>query len=197
MTAHKVEKITALRRAEEQRVSELSKYSHESRWLSNCAERESMVDQARESNLQQRKAAEEQQRKLLVEKQENRQREMAAKELERRMAEELHRQKNEQDKRTRELQRICETSEELKELERRIKIAYINKERAAQHQEALLLRKLENDREQAIEEKMEIDRQEDIRRQVERENERRQSLIAQKKVLQRQMLEMEVSLLVS
>lgn len=193
MTAHKVEKITALRRAEEQRVSELSRFSQESRWLSNCAEKESMVDQAREANLMARKTAEEQQRKLLAEKQENRQREMARKEMERRMAKEIHREKTEQDKRERELQRICETSQELKDLERQLKIAYINKERAAQHQEALLLRKFENDREQAIEEKMEYDRQEEIRRQVERENERRQSLIAQKAILQKQMMEMEVS----
>ena len=140
-----------------------------------------------------RKTAEEQQRKLLAEKQENRQREMARKEMERRMAKEIHREKTEQDKRERELQRICETSQELKDLERQLKIAYINKERAAQHQEALLLRKFENDREQAIEEKMEYDRQEEIRRQVERENERRQSLIAQKAILQKQMMEMEVS----
>lgn len=152
-----------------------------------------MVDQAREANLMARKAAEEQQRKLLAEKQENRQREMARKEIERRMAEEIHRQKTEQDKRERELQRICETSEELKDLERQLKIAYINKERAAQHQEALLIRKLENDREQAIEEKMEYDRQDEIRHQIEKENERRQNLIAQKAVLQKQMLEMEVS----
>jgi hypothetical protein len=193
MTAHKVEKITALRRAEEQRVSELARYGHESRWLSNCAEKESMVDQAREANSMARRAAEEQQRKLLSEKQENRQREMARKEMERRMAQEIRRQKTEQDKRARELQRICDTSEELKDLERQLKIAYINKERAAQHQETLLLKKLENDREQAIEEKMEYDRQEEIRRQVERENERRERLIAQKAVLQKQMLEMEVS----
>lgn len=193
MTAHKVEKITALRRAEEQRVSELARYGHESRWLSNCAEKESMVDQAREANSMARRAAEEQQRKLLSEKQENRQRETARKEMERRMAQEIRRQKTEQDKRERELQRICDTSEELKDLERQLKIAYINKERAAQHQETLLLKKLENDREQAIEEKMEYDRQEEIRRQVERENERRERLIAQKAVLQKQMLEMEVS----
>ena len=193
MTAHKVEKITSQRRAEEQKISDLSRYSQQSRWLSNCAEKESMVDQAREANLAARKAAEEQQRKLLAEKQENRQREMVRKEMERRMAQEIHKQKTEQDKRERELQRICETSEELKDLERQLKIAYINKERAAQHQEALLLKTLENDREQAIEEKMEYDRQEDIRRQVERENERRKRLIAQKAVLQKQMLEIEVS----
>lgn len=192
MTAHKVEQVTALRRAEEKRVSELSRYSIESRWLSNCAQRESKVDQAREANLMARKAAEEQQRKLLIEKQEKRQRELARKEMERHIAEEIHRQKTEQDKRERELQRICESSDELKDLERQLKIAYINKERASQHQEALLLRKLENDREQEIEEKMEYDRQQEIHRQVDRENERRQSLIAQKKVLQKQMLDMEV-----
>ena len=74
------------------------------------------------------------------------------------MAMEMHKQKTEEEKRELEMQRICETSEELKELERKIKTAYVNKERAAQHQEAMLLRKLENDREQAIEEKMEYDR---------------------------------------
>ena len=193
MTAHKVEKITALRRADEQRISELSKYSHESRWLSNCAQRESMVDQAREANLMARKVAEEQQRKLLLEKQETRRRELASKELERRLVTELYNQKTEQEKREREIQRICETSEELKGLERQLKIAYVNKERAAQHQESMLLRKLENDREQAIEEKMEYDRQLDIRRQEERENNRRRSLIAQKEALQKQMLGKEVS----
>lgn len=192
MTAHKVEKITALRRAEEQRISELSRYSNESRWLSNCAEKESLVDQAREANLIARNAAEAERRKLLAEKQENRQREIAKKELERRVAEEIHRQKTEKDKRERELQRICETSEELKTLERQLKTAYINKERAAQHQEALLIRKLENDREQAIEEKMEYDRQNEIRREEEKEHERRQNLIAQKAILQKQMLEKKV-----
>eukprot|EP00804_Cyclotella_cryptica_P002527 CCRYP_018872-RA/>CCRYP_018872-RA protein AED:0.19 eAED:0.19 QI:0/0.5/0.33/1/1/1/3/15/614 len=191
MTAHKVEKVTALRRAEEQRVSELSRYSQESRWLSNCAEREAMVDQTREANLMARKVAEEQQRKLLIEKQQKRQRELSMKAMERQMAVEIRRQQTEQEKRERELQRICETSEELKDLERQLKIAYINKERAAQHQEALLLRKLENDREQAIQEKMEYNRQQEIHRQVDKENERRQSLIAQKKVLQQQMTDME------
>ncbi|KAL7538926.1 hypothetical protein ACHAXR_008879 [Thalassiosira sp. AJA248-18] len=188
MTAHKVERITALRRVEEQRVSELSRYGHESRWLSNCAEKEAMVDQVREANLKARQAAEEQQRKLLLEKQQTRQRELASKELERRMVMEIHKQKTEDEKREREMQRICETSEELKDLERKLKTAYVNKERAAQHQEAMLIRQLENDREQAIEEKMEYDRQLDIQRQEEREQHRRKNLTAQKRVLQNQML---------
>ena len=43
---------------------------------------------------------------------------------------------------------MLESSEELKDLERRIKTAYVNKERAAQFQEKMLLRKLDLDREQ-------------------------------------------------
>lgn len=145
------------------------------------------MDQVREANLKARQAAEEEQRRLLAEKQETRRRELATKELERRMAEEIHRQKTEQEKAEREMQRIVAGSEELKELERKLKTAYVNKERAAQHQEALLIRKLENDREQAIEEKMEYDRQLDIQRQEEREQHRRRNLTAQKEVLQKQM----------
>ena len=193
MTAHRVERITALRRAEESRVAELSRYSQQSRWLSNCAEKESMVDQAREANLKARQAAEEEQRKLLLEKQEARQRELALKETERQKLDQLMKEKKDRDRHEREMQRICDTSEELKDLERQIKMAYIKKERAAQHQEALLLRKLEGDREQAIEELMEHNRQLDIRRQEERESERREKLTAQKEVLQKQMLEREVS----
>ena len=192
MTAHKVEKITAMRRDEEKRVSELAKFSNTSRWYSETNKKEANSDQVREANMLARKKAEEEQRQLLLEKQQSRQREIASRELERRLAAEIHRQNQEHDKRERELQRICETSEELKELERQLKIAYVNKERATQHQEALLLRKLEHDREQAIEEKMEHDRQLEIRLLEERENKRRQSLIVQKKVLQQQMMEREV-----
>ena len=104
------------------------------------------------------------------------------------MVMEMHKQKTEREAREAEMQRIIETSDELKELEHKIKTAYVNKERAAQHQEALLLRKLENDRNQEIEEKMEYDRQLDIQRQEERELQRRQHRRAQKEVLRQQML---------
>ena len=172
-------------------MSELSRYGRESRWLSNCAEKEATVDERRAEKLRAQQAAEEEQRRLLLEKQETCRRDLAQKEIERRLVTEIHKQKTEQDSREREMQRILETSEELKDLERKLKTAYVNKDRAAQHQEAMLIRKLENDREQAIEEKMEYDRQLDIQRQEEREQHRRKNLIAQKKVLQKQMLSRE------
>ena len=98
----------------------------------------------------------------------------------------MHKQKVEQEAREIEIQRVCDSSSELKELERRLKIAYVNKERKAQHQETLLLRKLENDREHAIDEKMEAGRLLDIQRKEERELHRKQHLVAQKSVLQDQ-----------
>merc|ERR1719407_23983 len=55
-------------------------------------------------------------------------------------------------------QRICEESEELKELERRLKVAYMNKERAAQHEERILQQRRHQLREHAIDDQMECDR---------------------------------------
>lgn len=145
-----------------------------------------MVDQIREANLKARLEAEEKQRRIFAEKQELRQRELTSKEMEQRNAMELQKQKLEAEKKEREIRRICESSEELNELERKLRTAYVDKERAAQHQEAMLIRKLENDREQAIEERMEYDRQQDFHRQQESERKRRQYLSAQRDVLQQQ-----------
>ena len=121
---------------------------------------------------------EEKQRRLLAEKKEALRRDMAAREVEERVARELHGRRMEMEKKQREMQRyvssrscgsplhtgsdpslrlntrdrnflrVLESSEELKDLERRIKTAYVNKERAAQFQEKMLLRKLDLDREQ-------------------------------------------------
>merc|ERR1712238_254025 len=62
----------------------------------------------------------------------------------------------------REVQRICETSDELKELERKLKIAYINKARASQYQESLMINQIENDRsrrEKLISQKVSLQKQ--------------------------------------
>lgn len=52
-----------------------------------------------------------------------------------------------------------QTSDELKDLEKKLQVGYVNKERAAQHQEYILMRKTEREREQAIEDYMERQRQ--------------------------------------
>ena len=62
------------------------------------------------------------------------------------LAKELERRRTDHERKEREIQRICEESEELKELERRLKVAYMNKERAAQHEERLLVDSMEQQR---------------------------------------------------
>jgi len=68
----------------------------------------------------------------------------------------------------REIQRICANSEELKDLEKKLKIAYVNKERAAQHQEQILLKNMERERDLAIEDYMEQERQRALQKEVEK-----------------------------
>merc|ERR1712196_267627 len=57
-----------------------------------------------------------------------------------------------------EIVRICNESEELKDLEKKLKTAYMNKERAAQHEERMLRQRREILREKAIDDAMEADR---------------------------------------
>ena len=77
---------------------------------------------------------------------------------------------------------MCDTSEELKDLERKLNIAYVNKERAAQHQEALLLKSLEQARESAMDDQMEYERQLHIKKEMDKEENRRSAMMEQKKL---------------
>jgi len=104
---------------------------------------------------------------------------------------ELQRMKIDEEKREREIQRICQEAPELQELENRLKMAYMNKERGQQLTEASQLTEMEKRRQLAIEQKMEYDRQEGLVREQEAEQARRYEAIQQKAVLQTQMLERE------
>jgi len=183
MSARKVEVFTQNRRAEEQRVRDLQQYSKECQRLSiNANRRASVPSQRKQENDVEKRQHLEQAR-----------REAALKHAEENIIEKEKKQRDmEREKLEREIQRICESSEELRELERTIKIAYVNKERAAQHQETLLLKKVDSFREQIIEEEMEQKRQELIRIEEEKEIARRQKLVSQKCGLQGQMKEREV-----
>jgi len=48
------------------------------------------------------------------------------------LAKELQRQRVERERKCKEIQKICEESDELRELKEKIRLAYLNKERAAQ-----------------------------------------------------------------
>lgn len=86
----------------------------------------------------------------------------------------------------REIQRICAESEELKELERQLKVAYMNKDRAAQHEERLVAERRAQLREAAIERAMAVDREKGEREEALRASSQQAVLLQQKAALQDQ-----------
>lgn len=102
-----------------------------------------------------------------------------------------------EERRSLEIQRICEDSDELKELERNLKTAYLNKERAAQHQNKLANSAIEQQRIDEYEDQMEYDRLLAIRDEEERNHNRREILQEQRYILQDQMREKERRILES
>ncbi|CEG49469.1 meiosis-specific nuclear structural protein [Plasmopara halstedii] len=104
-----------------------------------------------------------------------------------------------QEQEERNVQRICEASEELRELESFLKTAYMNKDRAKQQLEREMLAARDRQREMAIEQQMEYDRQralveyqnEEVRKRVEAEEGKR---VLQTQMIQRQELRREAQL---
>ena len=85
-----------------------------------------------------------------------------------------------------EIQRICDESPELKELEQVLKIAYLNKDRAIQQQEKLLLATKEKQRILAIENDIEIQRQHAIQNDQVKLNQQKVLYTEQRRILQQQ-----------
>jgi hypothetical protein len=111
------------------------------------------------------------------------------------LAIEMNREKNDEERRAREIQRICEDAPELRDLERALKIAYMNKDRAAQHQEKLALMAAESRRLESIEEQMECERESAQKADAAKLLERKKLFDEQRIVLQRQIKEREDLLL--
>ena len=107
------------------------------------------------------------------------------------IASELNREASIEERRALEIQRICESSEELKELEHNLKIAYLNKDRAAQYDEKMYRSGREQDRIDEMEDQMERDRRRAVRAEGEKEGARKAKFTEQRCILQRQMREKE------
>jgi len=87
------------------------------------------------------------------------------------------------------VQRICEQSEELRELEEKLKQAYMNKEREAQILESAVLLKRQEDNEAVVAAEVERDRQRGLQAEAYRDYLRRQDGAAMKVALDEQMKE--------
>lgn len=101
-----------------------------------------------------------------------------------------------QEQQARDVQRICEASDELRELEAFLQTAYMNKDRATQQLEREMLAARDRQRDVAMEQQMEYDRQralvewqnDEVRKRVEAEEGKR---VLQTQMLQRQELRQE------
>jgi hypothetical protein len=102
------------------------------------------------------------------------------------LAAELDKEMAEEQRRKREIQRICNEAPELKELEKALKIAYMNKERAAQFEEKVLLSQREQERIQTIEDQMEFDRQNALMQEASKKGAKNAMFDDQRRVLQKQ-----------
>jgi hypothetical protein len=192
MTAHKVEKLTQIRRNEERRVDELLRYSSESQRLSALAKSETQLPNIREGKNLVKKINEADQERIESEYRDKKLQEKYVKDQTEQFEEERTRIILNQEKMDRDIQLICENSEELKELERNIQIAYVNRARAEQFYESQILQEVEEERELVIEEKMEMDRIASAEKEMLKEEKRREILREQKCRLQQQMAENEV-----
>ena len=104
---------------------------------------------------------------------------------------ELNREATEEQRRSMQMQRICEESVELKELENALKIAYLNKERAAQFEDKLIRSAREQERIETLEDQMEYDRRHAVQADQHKIEAQREKFTEQRIVLQRQMREKE------
>jgi hypothetical protein len=102
------------------------------------------------------------------------------------LANEIDKDTADDERRKREIQKICEESPELRDLEGVLRIAYLNKERAAQLDEKIVMANREQERIQAIEDQMEYDRVMAIKLESDKDRRKKSMFDDQRAVLQRQ-----------
>jgi hypothetical protein len=192
MTKTKIEEMEALRRQSEARNRDLLNYINDGTSLTHAAKNEVKVGQVRRMNNMARVAAENMVAVNVAARERQDAMNSLVHEQNQKLASEISARNAERERMEREIQRVCDTSEELKDLERKLNIAYVNKERAAQHQESLLLKHLEAARESAIDDQMEYERQLFLKKEMDKEDVRRVGMMEQKTVLQKQILDRQV-----
>lgn len=105
------------------------------------------------------------------------------------LASEIDRENAEINRQKSEIQRICDDSPELRELERMLKVAYMNKERTVQHQQKIALAESEEARLQAMEDEIEVMQQKAQKAEAEKLQLRKIQSEKQRDILHRQIEE--------
>jgi hypothetical protein len=169
-------------------------YTEDGRKLAHAAKMEIEIEDQRRFNRMSRVAAEERMQKTIDDAQYQARNDERVASQNRSLAAELERRRAERERKERDIQRICEESDELKDLEKRLKLAYMNKERAAQHEEKVVLTRMEREQNLAMEDAMEVERQQMVAAELAKGAARRMVTLEQKSVLQVQIREREAAL---
>merc|ERR1712023_574110 len=118
-------------------------------------------------------------------------RQKTLKEQEERIAAELHRRKIEEFRDEKLVQKIRESSEELRELEEKLKAAYMTKERKAQIQEKQVVAQIRNEEEAKLDMMMEEDRRRGVHMDAKEQYMRKSAALEAQGQLEEQILEHE------
>ncbi len=169
--------------------SQLAAFGKETANLLSAASAQTRIDQQRRIIQQQQSRAEQQYEEQLNKSMYDRRfRELSATQNQA-LASELERDAADDERKRREIQKICDDAPELKELEKMLKIAYLNKERAQQYEEKIILAMREQERLQAIEDEMEAERLRSLKADANKDQAKRVMYEQQRAVIHRQLEE--------
>ncbi|KAK1935402.1 Meiosis-specific nuclear structural protein 1 [Phytophthora citrophthora] len=189
MTARNVDKVQFERRRQEMDHNALYKFAQGNQLQALQNQSDANVASRRRTNHAAQLSAERMLEENHARKISEQQRAARERQQNEALAHTLETTKKAQEQKELEVQRICEASEELRELEMFLKTAYMNKERATQQLERETLAALDRQREVAIEQQMEYDRQRSLVEMHNQELRKRVEAEQGKHVLQTQMLQ--------
>lgn len=189
VSARHVDKLQGERRRQEAEHAALQRFAAGNQLQATHHQSDAAVATRRRSNQIAQLTAERMLDESRAEQQATRARASREAQQNEQLARALESGKKAQEQKELEIQRICESSEELRELEAFLKTAYMNKDRAAQQLERETLRAADRARGVAMDQQMEYDRQRALVDAQNLELARRAEAVAAKQGLQHQMLQ--------
>mmetsp|Transcript_9263 Transcript_9263/g.8279 ORF Transcript_9263/g.8279 Transcript_9263/m.8279 type:complete len:476 (+) Transcript_9263:75-1502(+) len=189
-----VERNVQNQRLLEKNRQDLNTFANENAKLLSAAKSQAQIEAKRRLQLKQAAKVEEDYENFIKQEEYNsrlKSRTLAQNQL---LSNELDKEKSENERKLREIQRICEESPELRELESALRVAYLNKERKKQCEEKIQIAMREQERIQAIEDQMEYDRVNAIQKDNSANNAKRELFAKQREQLQQQIYEKQMQL---
>merc|ERR1711988_1710553 len=179
------------RRQREMFENEMGEVSKHHRKMVEVAKSDGRVDQKRRDQEGAAANFEMKREQNFIQEAQNDFRQKTLKEQEERIAAELHRRKIEEFRDEKLVQKIRESSEELRELEEKLKSAYMNKERKAQIVEKQVVAQIRNEEEAKLDMMMEEDRRRGVHMDAKEHYMRKAAALESQGQLEEQILEHE------